>query len=106
MGYPGDHLGAGAGTYFHPVWELIRVCHHDLGITLTVTWKVHMVVCHVKPELDKSGEGLAKESEQTGEAGHSKMTKEMKRFKRDEVNPHHGERMLAGVRRFVSKRIH
>ena len=88
------------------VWELICVCQEDLGITLTVTWKVHMVVCHVKTELDRTGEGLAKDSEQTGEAGHSKMSKEMKRLKRDQMNPNHGERMLEGVKRFVSKRIH
>ena len=87
------------------VWEIIRVCKFELGIKLTIPWKVHMVVCHVKQQLDNTGEGLALESEQTGEAGHSKMKKEMGRFKRDENNLHHGERMLAGIRRFVSKRI-
>ena len=87
------------------VWELIRVCKFELGIKLTIPWKVHMVVCHVKVQLDNTGEGLALDSEQTGEAGHSKMTKEMGRFKRDETNLHHGERMLAVIRRFVSKRI-
>ena len=51
------------------------------------------------------GEGLGKDSEQTGEAGHSKMKKEMARYKRDEANPHHRERMVAGVKPFVSKRI-
>ena len=50
------------------VWEVTCVCKEDLGITLTVTWKVHMGSCHVKPELDRTGEGLAKDSEQTGEA--------------------------------------
>ena len=64
-----------------------------------------MVICYVKEQLDNTGEGLALESKQTGEACHSKMTKEMGRFKRDENNLHHGERMLAGIRRFVSKRI-
>ena len=82
------------------------MCKFELGIKLTVPWKVHMVVCHVKTQLDSTCEGLALDSEQTGEAGHSKMTKEMGRFKRDETNLHHGERMLAGIRRFVSKRIH
>ena len=88
------------------VWELISVCKSNLNIVLTVTWKVHMVVTHIKPELDRTGEGLGKDSEQTGEAGHAKMKREMARFKRDEANPQHGERMLAGVRRFVTKRIH
>ena len=87
------------------VWELISVCKHKLSIKLSVTWKVHMVVSHVRAQLDKTGEGLAKDSEQTGEARNSKMSKEMQRFKMDEQNPHHGDRMLAGVRRFVSKRV-
>ena len=40
-----------------------------------------MVMCHVKPQLDSTGEGLAGDSEQTGESGHSKMKKEMARYK-------------------------
>ena len=64
-----------------------------------------MVVSHVRAQLDKTGEGLAKDSEKTGEAGNSKITKDMQRFKRDEQNPNHGDRMLAGVRRFVSKTV-
>ena len=91
--------------FINSVWELISVCKHKLSIKLSVTWKVHMVVSHVRAQLDKTGEGLAKDSEQTGEAGHSKMSKEMQRFKRDEQNPNHWDRMLAGVRRFVSKRV-
>ena len=80
------------------VWELISVCKINLDINLTVSWKLHMIVTHVKPELDRMGEGLGKDSEQTGEAGHSKMKKEMARYKRVVANPHHGERMLAGVK--------
>lgn len=87
------------------VWELRYVCETNLGIKLSVTWKLHMIVSHIKPDLDKTGEGLGKDSEQTGEAGHAKMKREMGRFKRDKGNSHHGERMLAGVRRFVTKRI-
>ena len=78
----------------------------QFGTELSVPWKVHMVMCHVKPQLDSTGEGLAGDSEQTGESGHSKMKKEMARYKRDLTNTHHGERTLAGVKRFVSKRIH
>ena len=87
------------------VWEVRRVCEEVHGIKVSVPWKVHMVVCHVRPELDRTGEGLGKDSEQTGEAGHAKMSKEMQRFKRSEANPNHGKWMLAGVRRFATKRI-
>ena len=88
------------------VWELISVWKQQFGTELSVPWKVHMVMCHVKPQLDSTGEGLAGDSEQTGESGHSKMKKEMARYKQDLTNTHHGERTLAGVKRFVSKRIH
>ena len=91
--------------FINSVWELISVCKHKLSIKLSVTWKVHMVVSHVRAQLDKTDEGLAKDSEQTGEARHSMMSKKMQKFKRDEQNPNHGDRMPAGVRRFVSKRL-
>ena len=75
--------------FINSVWELISVCKHKLSIKLSVTWKVHMLVSHVRAQLDKTGEDLAKDSEPTGEAGHSKMSKEMQRFKRDERSPNH-----------------
>ena len=78
----------------------------QFGTELTVPLKVHMVMCHVKPQLDSRGEGLTGDSEQTCESGYSKMKKEMARYKQDLTNTHHGERTLAGVKRFVSKRIH
>ena len=65
-----------------------------------------MFVSHIKPQLDITGEGLGKESEQTGETGNSKITKEMSRFKRGEANTNHENWMLAGVKSFVSKRFH
>ena len=42
-----------------------------------------MVVSHIEPQLDITGEGLGKESKQTGESGHSKITKEMSKFERN-----------------------
>ena len=43
--------------FINSVWELISVCKHKLSIKLSVTWKVHMVVSHVRAQLDKTGEG-------------------------------------------------
>ena len=34
--------------FINSVWELISVCKHKLSIKLSVTWKVHMVVSHVR----------------------------------------------------------
>ena len=64
-----------------------------------------MVVSHIQPQLDIMGDGLGKESKQTGESGHLKVTMEISRFKRGEANNNHGNRILVGVKRFVSKRI-
>ena len=63
-----------------------------------------MVVSHIEPQLDITGEGLGKESKQTGESGHSKITKEMSRFERNSYT-NHSKRILAEVKRFVCKRF-
>ena len=65
-----------------------------------------MVVSHIEPQLDITGEGLGKESKQTGESGQSKITKKISRFKRREANTNHSNRIPEGVKRFVSRRIH
>ena len=49
--------------------------------------------------------GLGKESKQTGESGHSKMTKDINSFMRGEANTNLGDRILAGVKMFVVNRI-
>ena len=84
---------------------MFRVCKYNLGITLTVSSKLHMVVSHIKPELERTKDSLCKDSEQTGEVGPAKMKKEMGRYKRAAGNPNHGDRMLAGCSRFLAKRI-
>ena len=91
-------------VFITSVWELICFCKFRLNINLSVTWKIHIMVEHLRPFLEKTGEGLADYSEQTGEAGHHKVGVEMSRYKRDIHNPRHGTKMLAGCGRFNSKR--
>ena len=67
--------------------------------------KIHILVAHVKDYLEMTGEGLANLSEQTGESSHHKVKQEMGQFKRDRENPRHGEKLLAGCKRFNSKRV-
>ena len=55
--------------------------------------------------MDKTGEGMADWSEQTGESGHHKVKIELSRFQMAEENPLHGERILLGCGRFNSKQI-
>ena len=87
------------------IWELVSFCKFTLGVKVTITWKVHILVAHVKDYLEMTGEGLANLSEQTGESSHHKVKQEMGRFKRDRENPRHGEKLLAGCKRFNSKRV-
>ena len=87
------------------VWELISYSRFELHIKISIPWKIHLLVSHLKPFLEKTGQGMADYSEQTGESGHSKVGKEMNRYKRDLDNPNHGEKMKAGCSRFNSKRF-
>ena len=87
------------------VWELISFSKFQLKIKISIPWKLHLVVSHLRPFLEKTGRGMADYSEQTGESGHFKVDKEMSRFQRDLENPHHGGNMLAGCKRFNSKRF-
>ena len=64
-----------------------------------------MLVSHLEPFLDKTGEGMADWSEQTGESGHNKVKILLSRLQMAEENPLHGERMLSGCGRFNSKQI-
>ena len=84
---------------------MISFCKFTLGIKVTITWKVHILVAHVKDYLKMTGEGLAHFSEQTGESSHHKVKQEMDQLKRDGENPRNGEKLLAGCKRFNSKRV-
>ena len=44
-----------------------------LKLTLTITWKLHMVCSHLESLLDRLGTGLAIVCEQAGEAVHCKF---------------------------------
>ena len=84
---------------------MILFCKFTLEIKVTITWKVHILVAHVKDYLEMTVEGLAHFSEQTGESSHHKVKQETGQFKRDGENPRHSEKLLAGTKRFNSKRI-
>ena len=60
-------------SFITSVWDLISFCRLTLNRKLSVSWKVHMLVTHLKRLLGRLGEGLADHSEQTGESGHHKV---------------------------------
>ena len=92
-------------SFITSVWELISFGKFHLNINIPITWKIHILVSHVRPFLEKIREGLADYSKQTGEASHHKVAVEMARYKRDIENPRHGLQMLAGCGHFNSKRL-
>ena len=87
------------------VWELISFSKFELNMEINVTWKLHLIVAHLRPFLEKTGKGLADYSKQMGESNHYKGDKEMSRFKWELENPNYGEKVLSGARRFNSKRF-
>ena len=87
------------------VWEVISYRKFQLKIKIFIPWKIHLIVTHLKPFLEKTGNGMADYSEQTGELGHNKVDKEMSRFKCDLENPHYSDKTLSGCQRFNSKRF-
>ena len=76
----------------------------DVG-ELSVTWKVHILICHLVQWLRKHGEGLARYSEQTCEASHHDFAKTHQRYKRKESHPDHGKKLRRSVVEYSSRRI-
>ena len=76
----------------------------NVDFNLNVTWKVHILFCHVVPFCLKKRCGLSKFAEQTGEAIHSKFKPTWQRFKRSGVHPNHGENLLKSVVDFSNRR--
>ena len=76
-----------------------------LGGKLSITWKIHILLCHVLPFVEYNNCGLSKYAEQCGEAIHSKFKPTHSRYKRMEEHPEHGERLLSSVLSFNGRRI-
>ena len=69
-------------------------------ITLTVSWKVHIAVCHLLPFVEKNQTGLGNYAEQTGEAIHHQFKKTWINYKRSLGHVEHGERLQKSVVQF------
>ena len=75
------------------------------GITFTIPWKAHILVCHLTQWLDRHKSGMAKYAEQTAEAIHCDFDKTYKRFKRDESHHDHGKNLKRSTVEYSSRRI-
>ena len=85
--------------------ELQAYTEKNLGITLTVTWKVHSVVCHLSTFLSRQQCGMAKFAEQTGESVHARFKPTLDRHKRNVSHPDHGTRQQRAVVEFSSNNL-
>ena len=77
----------------------------QLKVVLKPTWKVHILVTHLKPFLQEKQIGLGIFCEQTSEAAHCVMKPTMQRFKRKSDHRLHGAKLLRVAGDFSSKNM-
>ena len=87
------------------VQRLINYSEAELHIDLHPTWKVHILVVHLKTFLDEKKVGLGIYCEQTSEAAHAAMKPSIDRFKRKADHPLHGPRLLRAAASFTSQNM-
>ena len=91
--------------YKHMFSELQVYSNTVLGLELSCTWKIHIIVCHLEPFLSKKQCGLGSYAEQTGESIHAKMKPVLQRHKRKPSHKEHGTRQQRAVVEFSSNNI-
>ena len=69
-------------------------------LNLTVSWKIHIAVCHILPYIEKNKTGLGNFAEQTGEAIHHQFKKTWINYKRSVNHSEHGRRLQNAVVQF------
>ena len=92
-------------TFNQSVFTLIDYCQGTLGINLKPTWKIHILVCHLKPFLEDKQTGLGIYCEQTSEAAHVMMQPTTKRFKRRSDHALHGAKMFRVATDYSAKNM-
>ena len=74
-------------------------------LQLKITWKMHMVLCHIGPFCEKNNCGLARFAEQTIESVHAKFKSTWARYKVSSIHSGHGDCLKNAVADFGIKRI-
>jgi hypothetical protein len=86
--------------------NLQTYCPAHLKVKFSITWKLHMVACHLEPLLDRLGRGLAVVCEQAGEAVHHKFKRCKARYHRNKYHIMHGKAQRKAVVQWTSWNIH
>ena len=84
---------------------LIEHSNNTLKIKLEPTWKIHILVVHLKPFLEEKMTALGVFCEQTSEASHCVMKPTTQRFKRRSDHRDHGPKLFRAVTDFSSKNM-
>ena len=92
-------------TFNQSVYNMIDHCQGILNINLKPTWKMHILVCHLKPFLDEKQTGLGINCEQTSEAAHVMMQPTTKRFKRRSDHQLHGAKLFRSACDYSAKNM-
>jgi hypothetical protein len=87
------------------VQRLLNYAEKELNIKLQPTWKIHILVVHLKAFLDEKKVGLGIYCEQTSEAAHAAMKPTIDRFKRKADHPLHGPRLLRAASCFSGQNM-
>ena len=75
------------------------------GVEVPVSWKIHILVCHVGQWLDDHPVGLGLYAAQTCESTHADFKSTQKRFAVAEANPDHSTKLKRAVVDYSSKRL-
>ncbi|XP_065673439.1 uncharacterized protein LOC136090576 isoform X2 [Hydra vulgaris] len=102
----GDNISTAVLEFKKSYADLIEYVHATFeGIKLSVTWKVHIAVCHILPFLHSTDCGLGVYCEQTGEAIYHEFKKTWNRYKRRVNHIDYAKRLKSSVVEFASKNI-
>ena len=85
------------------------LCAQDVAIgngkNLSITWKVHILMCHVVPFVEFHNCGMSRFAEQCGESIHAKFKPTWARYKRSEGHSEHQDKLKKAVIDFGGRRI-
>ena len=85
--------------------SLMDYCNTTFNIKLEPTWKVHILVVHLKVFLEHKMLPLGVFCEQTSEAAHCIIKPTTQRFKRRSDHRQHGPKLFRAVTDFTSKNM-
>ena len=105
----GQELGSNVSSVIEEFkisfFDLQQYAKVHLNAELNVTWKVHIVVCHILPFVKFNSCSLGSYAEQTGEAVHSAFKPSWSRYKRRIGHTDYGKRLKSATATFCVDKL-